>query len=374
MRTVGEDKNLKDNLYHLGRLALTGSSSSTRMYLAKLSRQLRKEDPKFAKSLEELLKTKPARSNDILRDSSNAERFEFTENGAEDSGSVIKIVSPDSNMQAPIWPSAVANKLNQLVKERMSASTLNKKELLPVHSAIFEGPPGVGKTLSAKWLANILGLPLYVLDLTTVMSSYLGRSGYNLRRAIDYAKSHPCVFLLDEFDAIAKSRGDSGDVGELKRIVTIMLQELESWNNDSLLIAATNHSELVDSALWRRFDLRITFPYPDKDEVRESINRFLGDDFEALSDWVGVLEKVSEGKSFSDIERIVLQLRRLAATNEQDQFEEFAADLLFSNEKDLNSSLRYEIAVHLVAKLGYSQHKASRLTGVSRDTIRKRLS
>ncbi|KAG1531821.1 hypothetical protein G6F50_016490 [Rhizopus delemar] len=90
--------------------------------------------------------------------------------------------------------------------------------LTPTRSAIFVGPPGVGKTLKARWLAAQLKVPLYVLDLTAVMSSLLGKSGTNLRAAIDFAKREPCVLLLDEIDAIAKRRSDDSDVGELKRL------------------------------------------------------------------------------------------------------------------------------------------------------------
>ena len=130
--------------------------------------------------------------------------------------------------------------------------------LSPTRSAIFVGPPGVGKTLTARWLASQLGVPLYVLDLTAVMSSLLGRSGTNLRAALDFAKRSPCVLLLDEIDAIAKRRSDDTDIGELKRLVTVILQEVDEWPATGLLLAATNHAELIDPALWRRFDLVIT--------------------------------------------------------------------------------------------------------------------
>jgi SpoVK/Ycf46/Vps4 family AAA+-type ATPase len=147
--------------------------------------------------------------------------------------------------------------LSQLIQERRQTERLASMGLSPTRSAIFVGPPGVGKTLTARWLASQLGVPLYVLDLTAVMSSLLGRSGTNLRAALDFAKRSPCVLLLDEIDAIAKRRSDDTDVGELKRLVTVILQEVDEWPATGLLLAATNHSELIDPALWRRFDLVI---------------------------------------------------------------------------------------------------------------------
>src|SRR5690606_32775240 len=106
--------------------------------------------------------------------------------------------------------------------------------------------------------------PLLILDLASVMSSYLGRTGTNLRHVLDYAKSLDCVLLLDELDAIAKRRDDRGEIGELKRLVTVLLQQIDDWPPKSLLIAATNHADLLDPALWRRFDVTLEFPIPDR--------------------------------------------------------------------------------------------------------------
>jgi hypothetical protein len=111
----------------------------------------------------------------------------------------------------------------------------------------------LGDTLAARVLARTLGRPLLILDLAAVMSSFLGRTGGNLRHVLDYAKSIECVLLLDELDAIAKRRDDAGEIGELKRLVTVLIQEIDDWPSSGLLVAATNHPELLDPAIWRRF-------------------------------------------------------------------------------------------------------------------------
>ena len=133
-------------------------------------------------------------------------------------------------------------------------------------SLLLCGPPGVGKTMSASWLAQELSLPLMTLDLATVVSSYLGKTGTNVRAALDFAQQAPCVLLLDEFDAIAKRRDDDRDVGELKRLVTVLLQTVDEWSPTSLLVAATNHGELLDPAIWRRFDLTVEIPLPTREQ------------------------------------------------------------------------------------------------------------
>ena len=103
-------------------------------------------------------------------------------------------------------------------------------------------------------LASRIGVPLVSIDLASVVSSFLGTSGRNIRVAFDYAKSGQCVLLLDEFDALAKRRDDDTDIGELKRIVNVVLLELDRWPDTSLLVAATNHPQLLDPAVGRRFD------------------------------------------------------------------------------------------------------------------------
>ncbi|TGV70329.1 AAA family ATPase, partial [Mesorhizobium sp. M00.F.Ca.ET.158.01.1.1] len=110
--------------------------------------------------------------------------------------------------------------LDTLVAERKDIENLHKAGWEPTRTVLFTGAPGVGKTLGARWLARELNRPLLILDLAAVMSSYLGRTGTNLRHVLDYAKTLDCVLLLDELDAIAKRRDDRGQIGALKRLVT----------------------------------------------------------------------------------------------------------------------------------------------------------
>ena len=351
----------------VARLALEGKSSDVRLYLAKLVRKTRKEDPEYASKLEELLKIDPARSNGFLRKNKRPEENYLHEE-------VLSLLRTPQNLleQEPLLDGSLEEQLQQILMERLHAKELEHKGLKPASSMIFQGPPGVGKTMTANWLARQLGLPLYVLDLTAVMSSLLGKTGSNLKSVLDFAKSHPCVLFLDEIDAIAKKRSDESDVGELKRLVNILLQEIENWPNQGLLIAATNHPELVDPALWRRFDLDVTFSLPNEENIRKAVIEFLGDDYNEFSHLMDFLVDSQKGESYSNIKRIINRLRKLKILNPE-EFEKSGFKYLIPNINDLSRQERISFAVKLVSDFSFPKQRAAKLLGVSRDTIRKKI-
>ena len=122
------------------------------------------------------------------------------------------------------------------------------------------------------------------------------------------------ILLLDELDAIAKKRDDATEVGELKRLVTVLLQEIDDWPASGLLLAATNHPDLLDPAVWRRFEMIISFPSPDPKRVRQAIRTYLGRQMPDHG-WEEILATVLQGRSFSDIERLILTARRAATVS-----------------------------------------------------------
>jgi SpoVK/Ycf46/Vps4 family AAA+-type ATPase len=140
--------------------------------------------------------------------------------------------------------------------------------------ALFFGPPGCGKTLAARSLGTLMNLPVFTVRFSSVVGAYLGQTGANLRSVFRFAETTPCILLLDEFDAIARTRGRSDDVGELDRVVISLLQEFDHTVPSGIVIAATNVPDSLDPAIWRRFDMSVEFPAPSRAELRRFLTRF----------------------------------------------------------------------------------------------------
>jgi SpoVK/Ycf46/Vps4 family AAA+-type ATPase len=216
-------------------------------------------------------------------------------------------------------------------------------------------------------MAERLHKPLFILDLASVMSSLLGKTGNNLRAALEYAKANDCVLLLDEFDALAKRRNDETEVGELKRLVTVILQEVDRWPAERLLIAATNHGELLDPAIWRRFDAVIKFPMPGESDLRRLLQQELNDEID--ENWRNALSILFSDKSFSDVSRSLRSARRQALLRNEPLTGRLA-EVIRSEAFNLTKAQQKALGVQLEAA-GLSQRQVSEITGLSRDTIRR---
>lgn len=354
-----------DDLVQLARLALVGRSQDVQAFVQRLARRYRSDSPELSQMLTSLLQEAPTRQSPLRREVQAPLPVDL-----ESRLQLMRVDQHPAVETEPIWDAGVASALDQVLIERKRLAELSKQGLSPTRSIIFTGPPGVGKSLAARWLARELKRPLLTLDLSAVMSSYLGRTGANVRHVLDYAKGVECVLLLDELDAIAKRRDDATDVGELKRLVTVLLQEIDDWPSTGLLIAATNHSELLDPAVWRRFELRIEFPMPTDEATRRAIDTFMGGAAEAAGKWRDVLAATLRGMSFSDVEREVTLARRAAVVRGQ-SMEEAICNVVRNRVEPLARRERGQIAVWLT-EAGVSQRQVHELTGVSRDTIRKR--
>ena len=162
----------------------------------------------------------------------------------------------------------------EFIEEQHRASVLRAHSLEPRHRVLLCGPPGNGKTSLAEAIAESLALPFFVVRYEAMIGSYLGETASRLKRIFDYARTTPCVLFFDEFDAIGKERGDTHETGEIKRVVTSLLMQIDDLPSYTIIVAASNHSELLDRAIWRRFQLRLTLKSPSQADLIAYFRKF----------------------------------------------------------------------------------------------------
>lgn len=349
----------KEDFVHLVRFALAGDAENARAIIQRIGRRLTGTEPDVATQLEALA----AEAAALVRSTPQPVPVDL-----DSRLELLRTETPKLDTIHPIWPEGVQSALHDLVEQRQRAAELAEAGLLPPRSMLLTGPPGVGKTLAARYLAAKLDRPLHTLDLSAVMSSFLGKTGGNVRTVLDFAKRRPCVLLLDEFDAIAKRRDDAAEVGELKRLVTVLLQAVDDWPATGVLIAATNHAELLDPAVWRRFDLVVRFPLPSFDETRRAVGQFLGPLAAEYPQWVTVLTLALDGNSFADIQREILLLRRALVMREGEADEQLG--MVLQKIREGFTLERRRALAKALEDLGYSQRRVNKWSGVARDTLR----
>ena len=162
-----------------------------------------------------------------------------------------------------------------------------------------------------------MNLPLVIARLDSLISSYLGTTAKNIRTLFEFSQKMPCVLFLDEFDAIAKARDDSNELGELKRVVNSLLQNVDAMSSDSLLLAATNHEQLLDPAVWRRFDYKLEIELPDANAIIEMIDLFTNGSIEFSVKEKRELATAFSGLSGANIEEIIKKAFRNAIVHEK---------------------------------------------------------
>ena len=233
-------------------------------------------------------------------------------NGARvrDGSGGIQRRDPDRPMASLYLDKLIANACSELIEEQQRAGILRAHGLEPRHRLLLVGPPGNGKTSIAEGLAYELSLPLFTVRYDAVVTSYLGETAQRLRRLFDYVRTEPCVLFFDEFDAIGKERGDIHETGEIKRVVTTLLLQLDDLPSYCVLVGATNHPELLDRATWRRFEMKLEVGKPSE----ELMAKFFVDNLKKFEEKSGYTAKrlVSEvsPKNFSEAEDFFQDLRR----------------------------------------------------------------
>jgi len=208
----------------------------------------------------------------------------------------------DERFRDIVLPAGTRELLERIVRENRARAQLERWQVAPRRRLLFHGPPGCGKTLAAAVLAGELGLPLMTVRFDALFSRFLGATANHLRIIFDEMPRRPGVYLFDEFDAVAQRRGHAQDVGEMRRIVTSFLQLIDADRSASLIIAATNHAELLDRAVFRRFDIEVPFDIPKEQQLVELLALRLAA-FELPEELLHRVARASTGISYADAAR-----------------------------------------------------------------------
>jgi SpoVK/Ycf46/Vps4 family AAA+-type ATPase len=222
----------------------------------------------------------------------------------------ISEVTPRRTLEDLVLSEQNRRAINQLIEEQHRADVLRAHGLEPRSRVLLVGPPGTGKTTLAEALAEAVSVSLFVVRYELMIGSYLGETASRLKRVFDYARTTPCVLFFDEFDAIGKERGDIHETGEIKRVVTSLLMQIDELPSYTIVAAATNHPELLDRASWRRFQIRINLPLPNQKELADDIEMFLGRFNERPEFSSKAIAKTLGKLSYAEAEQFCLDVRR----------------------------------------------------------------
>lgn len=285
----------------------------------------RHDEAAFAFAASEIVREERLKNHRLLAD--DLERILRGSNGSLKAGSIHRLpdIPRDGERGFPLftidefdysWERLIVSgktmrALEQIMLEYQKQELLASAGLRPKQKVLFYGPPGCGKTLAAKVLAAAMNRPLIVVRFDAVISSYLGETAANLRKVFDFIERGQWVVLFDEFDAIGKERDNPYEHGELKRVVNSLLQLMDAYRGDSLLVAATNHENLLDTAIWRRFEGIIAFPPPTLQDRVLMLRTFLGGVDTSRLKLESVARKLN-GATGADVERVAIEATRRA--------------------------------------------------------------
>jgi len=233
---------------------------------------------------------------------------------SEELRGLLSVVYPEKRLSDIILTEPLLKKIKRILLEYRHIERIEQHGLIPKRKLILIGPPGTGKTMTASVLAGELGLPLFQVRLDGLISRYMGETASKLRLIFDSIENTLGIFFFDEFDAIGAERGLANDVGEARRILNSFLQMVEETMSNSLILAATNHPEILDNALFRRFDDALIYELPDDEHIKsllkERLSAYVLEDFE----WKALSEKAS-GLSYAEITNATNEVIKTAIMN-----------------------------------------------------------
>lgn len=226
-------------------------------------------------------------------------------------------VTPERTLDSLMLPDKIRDQIKEVVEEQHRADLLHSYNLRARNRILLAGPPGNGKTTLVEALAYELMYPLVVVRYETVVGSYLGQTSSRLKHLLDYARTQRCVLFFDEFETLGKARGDTQETGEIKRVVSSLLLQIDNLPDYVVVAAASNHQELLDRAVWRRFQLRIELPMPTRRQLARYIEAIAQRFDIELGYTSGTLAKYLLGVSFAEVEEFCLGVIRRAVLDRE---------------------------------------------------------
>ena len=237
----------------------------------------------------------------------------------ETSAALAEIIFPgDIESSAPLFNETVKQAINTIVEEWEHFDALAEIDIRPSKTCLIYGAPGTGKTRLALWIARELDLPVVLVRLDGLVSSFLGTTARNIGNLFSFANRYRCVLLLDEFDAIAKVRDDPQEVGEIKRVVNALLQNLDIRRDIGFTVGITNHPKLLDPAVWRRFEVQLEIPKPDFG-MRKAIAAHFMPPVKAPDSHLRLISWFTEGATGAEIESLVRTYKKATTVREEDK-------------------------------------------------------
>lgn len=217
---------------------------------------------------------------------------------------------PSKKIDDLVLPKLAKSQIAELLEEHNRRDLLRSYNLEPKHKVLLYGPPGNGKSSLAEAIAQSLALPFLTLHYEDVIQSFLGETAKKLDLVFEHAKNKRCVLFLDEFEAISKERGDEHESGEIKRLVSSLLTQIDRLPPHVIVVAATNHKEFIDKAFWRRFQMHVELVKPTQIQIKKWLSIYLRKSKQSFGRDVAELASQLKGFSFSEIESFALDVSR----------------------------------------------------------------
>lgn len=313
----------------LCRAAIAGASPATRKQIERLRDALAKDgDPKQAATITSILtaaeRTKELSPSRIERSRAPVAGEALTRStpvpvDRETAAALADIIFPaDIQPTAPLFNPTVSEAVGTIIEEWAHFDALAEIDIRPSKTCLIYGAPGTGKTRLALWIAQRLDLPVVLVKLDGLVSSFLGTTARNIGNLFAFANRYRCILLLDEFDAIAKVRDDPQEVGEIKRVVNALLQNLDVRRDVGFTIGITNHPKLLDPAVWRRFEVQLEIPKPDF-EMRKAIAAHFAPPVQAPDAHLRLISWFTEGATGAEIESLVRTYKKATAVRAEDR-------------------------------------------------------